>query len=190
MMRYSITVVISLIVGFSATAQSNEKKFDYFLNACGAIFKMPRGFSEIPLPSTDSVSQFAIKDSVRKFEARYSIMPYKLAFPDDNYSLDTLTFARFDSAIRLYAKGIPNGMKYINSYATDGSLKKEFGADRGWFSVFYPKPEFGGDYLFCLAIVMRKEGVGEYYIFELFSDNDHETQVIIEDVMLSIKFKQ
>jgi hypothetical protein len=136
------------------------------------------------------VSQFAIKDSTRKFEVRYSILPYKLAFPDNRSSLDTLTFTRFNSAIRLYAKGIPNGMKYINSYPTDGSLKKEFGADGGWHSIFYPKPEFGGDYLFCLALVMRKEGVGEYYIFELFSQNDRETQVMIEDVMMSLRFKQ
>jgi hypothetical protein len=190
MIRHSIAAVIFLMATFSAFAQSNVARFEYALNPCGAVFKMPRGFYEIPLPANDSVSQFAIKDSTRKFEARYSIIPYSIAFPNDEHSLDTLTFARFDSAIRLYAKGIPNGLKYITPYLTDGSLKKESGADRGWYSIFYPKPEFGGDYLYCLAVVMRKEGVGEFYIFELFTENDREMLVIIEDVRMSLKFKQ
>jgi len=190
-MKYGLLVLLCFI---SLTSFSQNKKFsDYsfkeLLAECKITFKVPRGFREVPvIPDNGHLYQYAIKDSSTGFETRYYIKPYSLFFGNDTtFRKDPKTYNFFVSSL-LNVSGyvLP---EYPGVDATEREIMKhDFNADYGLSSFFEPKSQFGEGYTYCLAFAMRKDNVGEVYIFMLFTIKNHETNIIVDDILSSIDF--
>jgi hypothetical protein len=190
-MKYCLITLFAFLFGAAqAQKEFKDNNFSELLKECTAKFRMPRGFYEIPvIPDHGHFYHYAIRDSATGFEARYYLRPYKAFYEGAPVPDDPLTYSFFTASV-LNASGyvLPN-IPDIIAFENPESLKKEFGADKGWFSSFKPTSEFGRGFAYCTSVIMRKDGVGEYTIFQFFNTINRETEVISQDVLVSIKFE-
>jgi hypothetical protein len=165
--------------------------FDVLLKKCGLTFTMPKGFKETKVQKFESgLYQYAIKHK-SGFEVRYYIKPYSVFFQND-----TSEFARnpnqwtknFFISTNLNVSGavLPN-IPEMDEFPKEG-VKAEFGGDYGLTTAFPPKSDFGKGFEMCATFVVRKNDVGEFMAFFMFTNKDQEP--LQQQSFLSMKFKK
>lgn len=183
---------------FFITSLSNaqEKKFGEYtfqelLEASNLSFKIPRGFKETKIIKNNGhLYQLAIKDSATGFEARYYVKPYALFFPknDVTYKENPMTYNFFVSSLLNVSGFILPEYPHIDVVKPE-YVKYDMNADYGLNSFFEPKSKFAEGYKYCLAAAIRKDSVGEVYIFMLYNIQNRETRIIIDDILSSVDYK-
>lgn len=187
-MKYLLVILLSLssLIAFPQKKAFTEYTFKELMNESKAAFKMPRGFGEIPIsPNVAQSYQYAIRDTITGFEARYFIKPHHLAdmdrpAPDG----DSATYKSFVSMVSVISVAAHPDIQTVEPAAARSDLN----ADYGLTSYFKPTPEFAPGFKNCITMVVRKDGVGEIYIFMLFNIFNRETEVIIHDIIASVDF--
>ncbi len=171
-------IFLLTIFSISVSAQTNlEQPFVKLLNDIDASFVMPEGFIETHVKqNTEVFYQYAIKDSISDFEIRYFIRPYKIS------NTENLTKGTFASTILNACGGMSQKIPVIEELS-ETEIKKEFNANWGATSAFKPTSVFGGNFNFCSVQAMKKNKVGEIYIFWMFTDVENQ------EILLQKSFK-
>jgi hypothetical protein len=188
---YSILILLISLKSFSQVKKFKDYNFKELLIESNLSFNIPRGFKETNIiQDNGQFYQFAIKDSLTGFEARYYIKPYSLFFSknDKTFKEDSMTYNFFvTSLLNVSGYLLPNIPRI--EVANPEYVKYDINADYGLSSFFEPKSKFGEGYKYCISIAIRKDGVGEVFIFMLYNIQNHETKIIIDDIFSSIDFK-
>ncbi|MGX7666751.1 hypothetical protein [Flavobacterium pedocola] len=188
-------LAIALLFFGSLTSYSQKKEFRKYnfkelLTECNITYKTPRGFNETPVISDNGhLYQYAIKDSTTGFEARFYVKPYKIFYQNDpSYDKDPLTYNFFVSALLNTSGFVLPNYPDVKKFGPE-IMKDDFNADYGLWSYFEPKSKFGEGYKNCEVFAIRKDTVGEVYIFMLYNIQNRETKIIRDDILSSIDFK-
>jgi hypothetical protein len=149
-------------------------------------FKMPRGFSEIA-QSHAPLHQYAIKDSATGFEARYFVRPYHLLDNSERPADDSASYKSFVNTLSNIS--LTKTVASLNIMDVDRAHARiDFNADYGLSASFKPAPQYAPSFANCISMFIRKNNIGEIYIFMLFNVFNRETEVIIGDVLGSVNY--
>ena len=125
-------------------------------------FTLPPGFVPTAVAKNpDVLYDYAIRPDSGNLEIRYRIWPEEKG----------RTSVPLDMMVRTMALNIGNGKAVEPQYATAEDARKEFNADAGCAVVVPVDSDFGKGYKYCLIWAVRKNGVGDAYIFFLYSES-------------------
>lgn len=173
----------------SAFNSLNRNTFKELLEENQLEFTMPKGFKKVKVKKNDNVFyQYAIKDKKSGFEIRIFIRPYGKLMEDTTKFNPNLYTYNMLAVMALNASGnLINKIPQIDLFPKEGA-KKEFNADWGATTAFSPNTSFGEGFNFCALNCLRKDDVGEVYIYYLFTDVQNQQQLLL-DGMYILKFK-
>jgi hypothetical protein len=164
--------------------------FEILLKELHADFKMPEGFQETIVNKKLPVFyQYAIKDIASGFEVRYFLKPYNRILKDYNVK----EFDPRDHTYSLFLTTISNSalessiIPKIDVFEKE-DVKKDFNADWGATTAYKPNIVFGGQANFSAALVIKKDNVGEIYVFWLFTDVKNQQPLMMKS-FTNIKFQ-
>lgn len=192
MKKYLFIVFLVFIVLFktntclSQTKKFHEYNYNELVEALNVKIKVPRGFHETPIIENNGhLYQHALKDSTTGFEVRYYLRPYKLFYDkktEKDYKIDTYIF--FMSSIYNISQNSSHDIIVINPEY----VKHDMNAEYGLSSLVETGQKFTEGYKFCEAHAVRKDSVGEIFIFMLYNIQNRETQIIRDDIFSSLDF--
>jgi len=162
---------------FEEVIEDSTKKisFNDVLNKYSLQLTIPENFSEVPVKNNSAIKyQYALKHDSLDFEIRFLITGINKALdlPDDKRSLSLFT------SIVLNASGevLPNIPK-IQEFGS-GLAKVDYNADWVANSSFLSKSKFSEGFSYCSVIALRKNQIGEAYIFFLFNDKNQGAKLV------------
>ncbi len=179
---FRILFILISLMGISREALSQKYTFKQAVSERKITFKMPRGFSDL---ASNYTSYYAIKDSTTGVEALYS---YNLLNAAKALADDSSSYKAFVARVSTIAA--ESAIASLNIGNVDpGHAKTDFNADFGLTAFFKPSPEFVPSFSNCIAVLIKKNNVGEVYIFILFNVLNRETEVVIGDILGSVDWK-
>ena len=175
-MRKTLLFTLLSLVYCNVYGQKKPNKLDQpfhqLLKEVDATFVMPEGFAETHINKNISVFyQYAIKEPQSGFEVRYYLYPYK-----GNKQREKLVYNLFLTTI-INAMG-ENAKSPDIQIQDSKDIAHDFNGDWGANAVFQPGGGFGKGFQFCSAQAIQKRGVGEVYIFWLFTDVEKQEQLM------------
>jgi len=184
-MKYVVLTLLffSSLISFAQNKTFKDYNFKELMTESKATFKMPRGFGEIPVTKKSAqFYQYAIRDTATGFEARYYIKPYHLH--NEAAKDDSATYKSFVTIVSNISSSPHPDIQPVDP----AHARADLHADYGLTSYFNPTSEFAPGYKSCVTMLIRKDNVGEIYIFMLFNTFDRETEIIIQDIIGSVDF--
>jgi hypothetical protein len=193
-MQIKETLSILSLILFSLTCNSQDNKldlpFETLLKELHADFKIPDGFEKTTVNKKLPVFyQYAIKHIASGFEVRYFLKPYNRILKDYNvkeFDPRDHTYSLFLTTIANSAAE-PTTIPKIDVF-TKEDIKKDFNADWGATTAYKPNILFGSQANFSAALVIKKDDVGEIYVFWLFTDVKNQEALMMKSFS-NIKFK-
>lgn len=191
-MLKKIFIIITLLFSvFNYSQNKNFKDYKYqeLITECNLIIKVPRGFREVNIIKDNGhLYQYSLQDSTTGFQARYYIKPYKLFFPkNDNTFINNPTTYNFFLSSLLNVTGNTYNPEIIE--INPEYVKYDMNADYGLFSILETGSKFSEGFKYFEAHAIRKNKIGEVFIFMLYNTQNRETRIIRDDILSSIDFK-
>ncbi len=183
---FLFTLLLKTNVCTSQTKKFHEYNYKELVEALNVKIKIPRGFNETQIIENNGhLYQYALKDSTTGFEVRYYLRPYKLFYDkktEKDFKIDTYIF--FTSSIYNISQNSSNEIIIINPEY----VKHDMNAEYGLSTLVETGQKFTEGYKFCEAHAVRKDLVGEIFIFMLYNIQNRETQIIRDDIFSSLDF--
>lgn len=189
-------VLFGIVLTYTTVSVSQTKQFKNYsykelVQAIKVSIKIPRGFKETEIiPYNGHLYQYALKDSTTGFEVRYYIKPYALFYGknEKEYKTNPPTYQSFlSSVINISNTNVPEN--YPNVLVINPEyVKHDMNAEYGLSCLIETGSTFTEGYTYCEAHAVRKDAIGEIFIFMLYTISNHETSIIRDDIFSSIDF--
>ncbi len=183
MRTFLFTALLIFISTVSASAQILPKKFWKTLQDNSMEFVMPEKYLQAPvLPNSDVAYDFAVVSKDRQIEIRYTVQPVDRKQKNGN--------GLSEGMLQAIALNISGGtMAEPNAFPAE-SVRKEFGADKGYTAMIPVRSEFGNGYKKCMLTMIHKDNIADAYAFYLFNDPQVLVQAIKSYAIFhALKFK-
>ncbi len=175
------------LYGQSSTNQLPVANQDFMqlIKENGLEFNLPAGFQPTAIQTDSKVPyHYAVKDTATGFEIRYFVNPY--AKNGNASRSEDHTYNLFVATV-LEASGTEFSELPRIDALPGHAIERDFHGNYGAMSAFEPQSEFGKGFGFCAARVIRKDQVGEIYIFWLFTDVEKQNTMLMK-TFAALKF--
>jgi hypothetical protein len=167
------------------------------LNRAKMTFAAPDGFIEVPVVKNGQMHyEYALKDTSKNFEVRYSVAPLDSVFiqfnamqKDGNTHMVIGPNQLYYGAFVTTMANISNGTaRHVGPFPAD-AVKNEFNADWGASSFCEVAGDFGKGYKYCTAVAIHKDNLADAYYFYLGNNLSDFTPNKLIPIFHAMKFK-
>jgi len=202
MKKYFIAIAL---MGIIYTAKSQNVKppesFEKTIENNGLMLDQPVGFVKTePIKNTGMMYEYAIIDTAKHIEIRYAVRSLIERVKEYKKWQETKKEGeiRTDPNRMVNASIMAIGMNIANDFTKPPaiqqfpaeSVKKDFNADAGFFTVITPTKNFGKNYKFCMMVAIHKEGIADAYTFILSDDMENIKKYITPVIFNALRFKK
>lgn len=202
MKKYFIAIAL---MGIIYTAKSQNAKplesFEKTIENNSLVLDQPVGFVKTePIKNAGMMYEYAVIDTAKHIEIRYAVRSLIERVKEYKKWQETKKEGeiRINPNTTASASFMAISMNIANDFSKPPavqqfpleSVKKDFNADGGFFTVITPTKNFGKNYKFCMMVAIHKEDIADAYIFILSDDMENIKKHVTPVIFNALRFKK